>query len=183
MNLSVENLGDAPEWPDYPFSCKYCTYWECPEEWQLPEERVLITEEKKRDMVRMKSEWLRSVSSEFGDCGKVAYCDGIAIGYAQYAPSRHLPNAASYDSGPPGDDAVLLACLFVPERRFRGEGIGSRMLDSIIHELRGRGIRAIETFGRRGNVESPSGPAEFFLRREFRIQRDDRDFPLLRLDL
>jgi len=182
-DLNVENLRHAPEWPNYPFSCKYCTYWEFPEEWQSPGDPAPATEEKKEDMLGKKSEWLRHVNQEFGNCGKVVYCDGEPAGYAQYAPPGYLPNAASYDSGPPGDDAVLLACLFIPETRFRGAGIGGRILDSIIDELRQRGIRAIETFGRRGNIESPSGPAEFFLRGGFRIQRDDPEFPLLRLEL
>ncbi len=31
-NLTYENLSDAPEFNSYPFSCKYCLYWEFPEE-------------------------------------------------------------------------------------------------------------------------------------------------------
>jgi len=32
VNLIEENLRDAPEWGSYPFSCKYCIYWEFSEE-------------------------------------------------------------------------------------------------------------------------------------------------------
>lgn len=32
VNLTEENLKDAPEWESHPFSCKYCNYWESPKE-------------------------------------------------------------------------------------------------------------------------------------------------------
>lgn len=41
----------------------------------------------------------------------------------------------------------------------------------------------METFARKGNAENPSGPVEFYLRHGFTVQRDDPEFPLLRLDL
>ncbi len=32
VSLTEENLVEAPEWDEHPFSCKYCIYWESPEE-------------------------------------------------------------------------------------------------------------------------------------------------------
>ena len=176
-NLNVENLKDAPEWPSHPFSCKYCIYWE------FPEACIDPVKEKKKDMMRRKLDWVRSVNNEFGNCGKIVYGDGESIGYAQYAPPRHLPNSAGYDSGPPSDDAVLIACLFIPQRQFRGLGIGRQLLHSIIDELRQREKKAIETLARKGNSCNPSGPVELYLRNGFKIHRDDQEFPLMRLDL
>lgn len=177
VNLTEENLMDAPEWSRHPFSCKYCLYWE------FPDECIDPASEKKKDMMGRKSEWLRNVNNEFGNCGKIVYGDGQSIGYAQYAPPRHLPNSAGYDSGPPSDDAALIACLFIPQRQFRGLGIGRRFLHSVIDESRKKGIQAIETFGRKGDPENPSGPVEFYVRNGFRIHKDDKEFPLMRLDL
>lgn len=105
------------------------------------------------------------------------------MGYALYAPPAFLPNAGSYPAGPVSEDAVLLACLFFPDPRHRGRGWGGQLLKGILSELRIRGIPAVETFGRRGSAENPSGPAEFYLRRGFRVLRDHPEFPLLRLDL
>jgi hypothetical protein len=34
VDLTGDNLRDAPEFSGYPFSCKYCLYWECPEEFK-----------------------------------------------------------------------------------------------------------------------------------------------------
>jgi len=177
LNLTKQTLKDAPEWASHPFSCKYCIYWE------LPEECIDPAKEERNDMLRKKSGWLQRVNSEWGNCGKIVYLDGQSIGYAQYAPATCLPRSADYDSGPPSDDAVLISCLFIPHKRFRRLGIGSQLLHSIIDELKQRQKKAIETFARKGSPDSPSGPVEFYLRNGFRIHRDDKEFPLMRLEL
>jgi hypothetical protein len=41
----------------------------------------------------------------------------------------------------------------------------------------------METFARKGSSDNPSGPVEFYLVEGFRIFRDDKEFPLVRLDL
>jgi hypothetical protein len=46
-----------------------------------------------------------------------------------------------------------------------------------------RGIRAVETFARKGQEDNPSGPVEFYLRNGFRVFRDDPEYPLMRLEL
>ncbi len=175
--LTEENLRDAPEWEAHPWSCKYCLYWEHPE---------LLVDPAKEDRaasLEKKLAWIRRVRAELGECGRVLYADGQAVGYAQYGPPSFFPSAGSYPAGPVSDDAVFLACLFFPARADRGRGWGSRLLQDILCELRSRGVAAVETFARKGNAENPSGPAEFYLRHGFGILRDDREFPLLRLNL
>lgn len=177
VNLTEENLDDAPGWPDHPYSCKYCIYWE------YPEECVDAATKRKEEAFAMKLAWVRRTLKDFGNCGKILYSDGRGVGYAQYAPPGYLPNAAEYPAGPPSDDAVLISCLVVAQQEFRGSGLGSQLLVSIIDELRTTGAEAIETFGRKGSPQNPSGPAEFYLRNGFIISSDDNDFPLLRLEL
>lgn len=176
-NLSSDNLKDAPEWPSHPFSCKYCIYWEYPQECVDP------ATEPKEEMLAKKLTWLQRTLKEFGNCGKLLYVNGKGVGYAQYAPSGYMPNSANYESGPPSEDAVLISCLFIPQEQFRQSSLGSQLLHSIIDDLRERGAKAIETFGKRGDPGNPSGPAEFYLRNGFRVHKDDKEFPLLRLDL
>lgn len=36
-----------------------------------------------------------------------------------------MPNAAEYRSGPVRDDAVLIFCLFIPEKKYQRRGLGS----------------------------------------------------------
>lgn len=178
VNLTEKTLRDAPEWPNHPFSCKYCIYWE------FPEECIDPAMEQKRNLIEKKLGWLRRVDNEWGNCGKMVYLDGKSIGYAQYAPSNYLPGSAGYASGPPSDDAVLISCLFIPEEKFRRLGIGSQLLRSVIDELKKeKKEKAIETFARKGNPGNPSGPMEFYLANGFQIHRDDKEFPLMRLDL
>jgi len=177
VKLTEENLEDAPEWPGHPFSCKYCVYWE------FLENCVDPTGKRQEEMLARKLNWFRKTSIEFGACGKLLYSDGKGVGFAQYAPARFLPRSRDYQSAPVSPDAVLLSCLLIHPRGFAGQGLGTRLLESIVDELRGRGERAVETFARRGNPDNPSGPLDFHLKNGFAICRDDEDFPLMRLEL
>jgi len=134
-------------------------------------------------MFEKKLKWLRNTNKIFGNCGKILYANGIPIGYAQHAPGELLPHSVDYHSGPVSVDAVLISCLFIPKREFRHAGLGSQLLKSIIDDLRKRGIKAVETYARKGNPENPSGPVEFYLKNGFKIFKDDKEFPLMRLEL
>jgi GNAT superfamily N-acetyltransferase len=127
--------------------------------------------------------WLRRVRKEWGSCGKLLFVGNEVVGYAQYALAQFLPGAKGYPAGPVSEDAVLLACLFIPKPKFRGKGLGGLLLEAILEELSARGPQAVETFARRGSAENPSGPVEFYLRHGFSVLRDDPEFPLLRRDL
>lgn len=177
VSLMDENLIEAPEWEEHPFSCKYCLYWE------FPEECVDPSRESREEMLAKKLNWLRSVRNAFGDCGKIMHVDGKPVGYAQYAPPKMLPLSAEYPSGPPSEDAVLVSCLFIAQKKYRRRGLGNRLLQSIIEDLRKRGVKAVETFARKNNPNNPSGPMEFYLKNGFRVLRDDPEFPLMRLEL
>lgn len=176
VNITPVNLADAPEWDSHPFSCKYCIYWE------FPEECIDPAKEKRESMLEKKLNWLRNTNKAFGNCGMIAYMVGKPAGYAQYAPPRFLPGSAHYQLRP-SDDAVLISCLFVPDKGLRQSGVGSQLLQSIIDDLRERGVKAVETFARKDESNNPSGPMEFYLRNGFRVHEDDKEFPLMRLGL
>jgi GNAT superfamily N-acetyltransferase len=138
---------------------------------------------KREEILAKKLKWLRSVRNTFGECGKIMYVDGKPVGYAQYAPPKMLPLSAEYPSGPPSKDAVLISCLFIAHKEYRGKGLGSLLLKSIVEDLRGRGVRAIETFARKNSPNNPSGSMKFYLKNGFMFFRDDLEFPLMRLEL
>ena len=171
--LSEENLGLAPEWQAPPFSCRYCLYWEGPE----------LSPNTREEALQRKRAWLRRVRKEWGDCGKLLFLGDKAVGYAQYAPARFLPGVGGYPAGPVSEDAVFLACLFIPNPKDRGQGLGSVLLAAVLADLRARGMKAVETFARRGSPENPSGPVDFYLKHGFRVLRADPEFPLLRREL
>jgi len=177
VELTPASLDDAPAWGDIPFSCRYCLYWED------PGGDMFVPRDGRAEALRKKKEWVKRIRAEAGSCGKIAYVDSRPVGYAQFGPPKHFPNAFLYDAGPPGEDAVFLSCLFVPWEEMRGQGIGRALLDAVLDEARGRGAKAVETFARRGGANNPSGPIEMYEKRGFRVVREDAQFPLLRLDL
>lgn len=177
VDLSLENLKDVAEIERAPYSCKYCLYWE------FPEEHDRLPFESKTERFNRKLEWLTNVRKSFGGCGKLAYFKNCVVGYSEYAPPKFLPNSKSYPSGPASDDAILIACLYIFKKEARGLGIGQKLLENIIFDLKCRNFKAVETFARKGSPENPSGPIELYIRSGFKIYRDDAEFPLLRLEL
>jgi GNAT superfamily N-acetyltransferase len=172
---SPENLRDLPVFRLFPYSCRYCVYWESAGDF---DEKVARDEAE-----RIKLEWVRSVLNVFGGCGLIAYQNADPVGYAEYAPPRFFARIKEYASGPPSEDAVFLACLYIPRRELRGLGIGKFLLSAVESDLRARGYKAIETFARKGSESSPAGPLEFYLKHGFSVKRDRDDFPLVRKKL
>jgi ribosomal protein S18 acetylase RimI-like enzyme len=161
--------------PDHYFShsnCRSCLFWENGKtsDLQTTEEREV---EKRR--------WFNSINLVFGPSGKIAYQDGVVVGWAQCAPASCFPRVTSYHTYP-SEDAFLISCLAVkPDHRNRG--IGMILLKAVINDLRARKLKAVETFARKGNANNPSGPAELYLKAGFKVKTDDEIFPLLRLEL
>lgn len=177
MNLRHEivsslDLKDPPVFRLFPYSCKYCVYWESTGDFDEK-----ISSEKAH---QIKSAWFKKVSDEFGDCGLIAYSDNESVGYAQFALSKFFPKAQQYQSGPPSDDSVFLACLYVPRRELRGMGIGKYLLDSVLSNLEKGGYAAIETYARKGSESNPTGPLSFYLKNGFFVKRTCDEFPLVR---
>ena len=174
-DIARENLDDIPD------PCRGCLYWEFPEDFEK------LRQQKRPELVaKKKSEWFIKTLREFGNCGKIVYQDKRPVGYAQYASFSRLPQASNYKSGPPGrieDGTVFLSCLYISEESQRGKGVGTKLLNTIIIDLRDRGFKALETFALRGSSNNPSGPIELYLKRGFQIKDEtDHEFPLIRLE-
>jgi len=160
---------------DIPNPCKYCIYWQTIGPF---DEKML-----KPEMEREKLEWFNKVIREFGNCGFIVYLSGVPIGFIQYAPPRFFPQVKEYASGPPSEDAVFLACLFIASKKARGKGVGTTMLRDLLAELKKRKFKAVETFARKNSENNPSGPLELYLKHDFKIKSDKDDFPLIRFEL
>ncbi|NMC67294.1 MAG: GNAT family N-acetyltransferase [Spirochaetales bacterium] len=176
LNLNETNLMDFPEWDNYPFSCKYCLYWEFPEEFQN------IVKLDKEILLQKKFNWIQNINNIFGNCGKIVYIDGKPIGYSQYAPPKLLPVILSYQLKP-DDDAIFISCLYIVKKEFQRSNIGTHLLFEIIEDLRNRKFKAIETFANKISSNNPSGPMQFYLKNGFYISKDDKHFPLMRFEL
>jgi GNAT superfamily N-acetyltransferase len=173
-SITRENLDDIPE------PCRSCVYSEFPED---SEKAKLL----KSELIGKKKEWFLQTLREFGNCGKIVYCNNSAVGYAQYAPITYLPNIESCKPKLVGrleGGTVFLSCLYITQRALRGRGIGIKLLESIILDLKKRGFKAIETFAKKGGSNNPSGPIELYSKKGFHIKDETNPgFPLVRLEL
>lgn len=174
--ITEHNLKDLPEWTSFPYSCKYCLYWQSPYEF-----KVRNKSEVKKSMDK-KLQWLKHVKSEFGGCAIVIHVDKKPIGFAQYAPPKFFPNVIHYPNLP-SPDAAFISCLFIFGKKYKGQGFGTVLLNAVLEDLEKRHIKAVETIARKNSPENPSGPVELYLKNEFSIYEDDKEFPLLRLEL
>jgi ribosomal protein S18 acetylase RimI-like enzyme len=171
--LKIEKV-DKDNFKDVPSPCRHCLYWQA---------GVPFDEKKKLEMEREKREWLNKVIREFGNCAFTAYFSGVPIGFIQYAPPNFFPQVKEYASGPPSEDAVFLACLYITKKESRRKGLGTAMLKELLAELKQRKIKAVETFARKNSENNPSGPLELYLKHNFKIKNDEDDFPLVRFEL
>lgn len=128
----------------------------------------------------VKSDWFSTTSNIIGPCGKVLCLDDEPVAWVHYGPSHALPRAFTYATRP-SDDAYLIACLVVAPG-FRRHHIGRQLLQIVLNDVRRRGVRAVEVFGRKGSEENPAGPMELYLKAGFHVKADDPMFPLLRYE-
>lgn len=158
-----------------PEPCRFCLYWQTSGELQHYASKY--------DIKKEKIKWLNTVEKTFGKSVEIARLDGIPIGFMQYAPAKYFPRVKEYASGPPSNDAIFIACLYILNKEERRKGYGTLMLEKLLKELDARNLRAVETFARIDSENNPSGPLSFYLKHGFKVVRQNDDFPLVRLKL
>jgi hypothetical protein len=174
--VTEKNLTELPEFENFPYSCKYCLYWESPQAFHLENKETSIR------LLNKKLQWFKNVREEFGECAILIYVDKKPVGYAQYAPPEYFPNVVNYPVVP-SPDAVFISCLFIFNKIHRRKGLCTILLNAVIENLEKINIRAVETIARKKNDENPSGSVDLYLQNNFIIYKDDKEFPLMRLDL
>ena len=183
MEVQIRDL-DESSLKDIPEFCRGCLYWSFPEEF----ERTKAERSKyEQELEAKKRQWILQTLEEFGNCGKILYHNDVPVGYAEYGPSNRFPNIEEYKSQPIGrieDGVVFLSCLLISDKNLRGKGLGEKLLNAVIDDLKSRGFKAVETYARRGSADNPSGPVEFYLRKGFYIKDEtEPSFPIVRKNL
>lgn len=140
-----------------------------------------------------KEAWISHVTLEWGVCGQIASHAERPAGAVFYAPPGMVPRATCFPTGPVGADAILLAGMSVETDA--PSGVLTALLDAVVVDLRGRGIKAIEAFGltsqdtgveasRDGCGATTCVPSRsFLLEHGFTVVADHETHPRLRLDL
>lgn len=155
--------------------CRGCVFWE-----YAPVDRALTLGEQAADFE--KEAWCSEVTLVQGSCGKVAYVDGVAAGYA-LCGSEEIFQGAEVFPLRISKDSLFLATMRIDER-FVGAGIGKALMHAVLKEAKARGKRAVEAYGDRG-WQHPACilPATFLEAVGFRVKREHPRFPLYRLDI
>lgn len=150
-----------------------------------------------------KEAWLSGLLLEWGSCCQIAVesTTGRVVGSAFYAPPSRVPRAKRFPTAPVGVDAVLLTKI-TTEPGF--EEAAPRLLDAVVADVIGRGVRAIEAFGHTaadseladdlvtlllggGVADNVCAdclmPTQFLIDSGFEVVADDQYLPRLRLNL
>ncbi|HEV7193616.1 MAG TPA: GNAT family N-acetyltransferase [Jatrophihabitantaceae bacterium] len=147
MNVTLDNLNDLPP------RCRSCVFWELD---PVSGERACDSGSAELE----KEAWVSDTLLEWGSCGQLAYVDGVAAGYALYAPPAYVPRSVAFPTSPVSSDAILLmAARLLPE--FSGAGLGRMLIQAVARDAARRGVKAIEAFGRAAEPESELRSAEW----------------------
>jgi hypothetical protein len=188
VNLTLDTLEDIPR------PCRQCVYWELD---PVAGQRACAAGAPDLE----KEAWVSQTLLEWGSCGKLIYVDGMAAGFAMFAPPAYVPRSMAFPTSPVSADAALLMTAHVVDA-FAGGGLGRMLIQGVARDLTKRGVRAIEAFGDAKRTEldddgqrdrdrstglGTSGrclaPADFFLAVGFKTVRPHRSYPRMRLEL
>ena len=116
-----------------------------------------------------KKKWAAEMFPKWGSFAKVAYENGNPAGMIQYRPS-------------PEERVVRIDCMYVPAQRYWGKGIGSRLLRSLMEDVKkpmkwfdNRRPLALVTTTFPGGEPEQYTAREFFTRKGFRQIGEDPD--------
>lgn len=179
-DINEQSFGDIlPE-------CRRCLYWEAPDKYGRDEKgNPRVTE---GEAIEIKQGWFERAGEMMGSCGKLLYADGKSVGYAQYGYPHLLEKVTEYtrELFSPGPDGILISCLYI-QAGYQGKGLGTRLLQAVIEDLRERDYKILETYSRDDSANNCSGPTVLYEENDFKAvekkKSGDGTFSLMRLEL
>jgi len=185
MTVEIRDI-DEQSFKDLLPECGSCLYWESPEKFGKDEKgNPRVT---KDEATEIKRDWFKRTSGMLGSCGKILYVDGKAAGYAQYAPPHLFEKVTEYtrELFSPSPDGILVSCLYI-QAGYQGKGLGTRLLQAVIEDLKERGHKILETYSRDDSANNCSGPTVLYQGNSFKPLKTkkwgDGTFSLMRLEL
>lgn len=169
--LEAANISRLPEF------CQGCVFWETAEPLEVLCGSACDPEAARR--------WHLAISSEWGECGRVALEGDEVLGFIKYAPARFLPQSRNLPGAWLKDDDVLLACMHI-RGEARNLGLGTLLLRAALKDIVSRGERAVYAYATTGTSfleRQPMAGANFLLHNGFTIVHPHPHYPLLRLEL
>jgi len=127
-----------------------------------------------------KQEWIEKALKRFGFCAKIAYLEDKPIGFIEFYPMSAFPLLPKRNKR-----TILITCIFIPDKTLQKTGIGSKLVQTLINDLKHRPLPsfsgekaeeiAIGSWGcHTGFPESLPRFRNFFFKNGF---REDPEFP------
>lgn len=86
-----------------------------------------------------KKEWIRKAFQKFGCCAKVAYLEDKPVGFIEFYPMEVFPLLPSRHKR-----TVLITCVVIPEKTLQNQGIGSKLVQALIRDLKHRPLPSFD---------------------------------------
>ena len=83
-----------------------------------------------------KKMWIGKALAAFGSCAKIAYVDNEPAGFVEFYPVQMFPILRHMLEN---RKTILIMCVFV-KREYQGQGIGSKLLQALVEDLKQRRI-------------------------------------------
>lgn len=118
--------------------------------------------------------------------GFLAYVDGKVAAWCQVTPRDSLPHLRRRMVLGADPGVWAISCFYVlPDHR--RQGVATHLLRHALAELKAKGAKRVEAFPRRGPDLSPddlwNGPEPMLSRAGFKVVREDKQRPVMALDL
>jgi GNAT superfamily N-acetyltransferase len=78
-----------------------------------------------------KHEWIEKALRKFGACAILALAESKPVGFVEFYPISAFPFLPERNKR-----TIMITCVFVRDKTLRGTGIGSKLLQALIDELR-----------------------------------------------
>ena len=95
---------------------------------------------------KSKREWFKRMEESYGSCGKILYYKGKPVGYAQFAPKKEFVKLEDLELGSTRTDAWYISCIAI-KKRYQNRGLGKVLIESILKDLKKRGVRKVQVCG------------------------------------
>jgi len=86
-----------------------------------------------------KKEWIRKALQTFGCCAKVAILENRPVGFIEFYPMSTFPLLPKRDKR-----TVLITCVLVHDKAVQKMGIGSKLVQALVNDLRQRSLVALK---------------------------------------
>ncbi|CAN7148941.1 N-acetyltransferase [Terrabacter sp. LjRoot27] len=162
--------------PDLVGACAPCTFW------QTVPHNGHGDPDDPHDLL---TDWIETVTADWGPPGRVAYVDGTPAGHVVVAPARHVARLAAFPTSP-SDPSTLMLVTAITTPECAGSGLRKALVQSAAKDALRHRMRSLEAVAARPLAVSRHTcvlDVGFLEKVGFRVERDHPAYPRLRIDL